>query len=312
LNSPHWRLPYLHWLRIATYGFVFIALLLLARRVDAHQGGLFTPSDLWAHWKWNFALVVSLFVSTWLYAYGVSALRSQQVGVPGWQVAAFSIGIAALVVAFLSPLEALSGALFSAHMGQHLLLTVVAAPLLVLGVSQLPLLERISPGWRQQFKRWQGNSVLRRSGYVLTLPMVAWIFHAGMIWVWHLPGLYQPALHNEFTHTLEHACLLGSGLVYWWAVHQSGRNTQALALLAMAIQVGLLGSLIAFSPTPWYPDYQITVAPWGLTPLQDQHLAGLLLWLTAGGVYLGAMASLLADWLRVRQRARLGERLSNP
>src|SRR5262245_48265379 len=75
MNSLHLRLLYLNWQRIVTYGLVFAALLLLARRVEAHQGGLFTPSDLWTHWKWNFGLVVSLFVSTWFYTYSVSALR---------------------------------------------------------------------------------------------------------------------------------------------------------------------------------------------------------------------------------------------
>ena len=197
-------------------------------------------------------------------------------------------------------------------MAQHLLLMVIAAPLLILAVPQIPLLWALPLSWRHKAGVWQRRLALRQLWRALTLPLVAWMLHAGMMWLWHLPALYRAALNDPLIHALEHVSFLGSGLLYWWVIiHPRSRVEQgynALSLFAMAMQSSLLGALMTFARVPWYPDYQATTAPWGLTPLEDQQLAGLLMWLPTGLVYLAAIGYYLSSWLREAEpRARLAE-----
>ena len=305
-----------HPFRLVVCGAATLALLGLVPPVQAHENGLLTPSDLWTHWNSDFPLVVSLPLTVWLYSKGVTVLWSragQGRGIRRWQVAAFTAGMLALAIALLSPLDALGGALVAGHMAQHLLLMAVAAPPLVLGAPQTGFLWALPRSWRQQFAPWQRQPALRRTWRALTLPLVAWSLHAGLMWLWHLPTLYQAALHDGFMHGLQHFCFFGSGLLYWWVIvhphSRVGQGYNVLSLFAMAMQSSLLGALMTFSRIPWYPDYQTTAVPWGLTPLVDQQLAGLLMWLPAGLVYLAAVGYHLGNWLNTdEQRVGLSER----
>jgi len=226
-------------------------------------------------------------------------------GVTRWQAACYAGGIAALLAALVSPLDALGEAVFWAHMVQHLVLVLVAAPLLVLGAPLLPLVWSLDAAPRRRVARWWNRSrVAPALAAALTTPLVAWSLHVGAIWVWQLPAAYQAALADEGIHAVEHLSFLGTALLFWWVVLQPAgrrrlhRGASVLYIVTAGIQGGLLGALLTFAGRPFYPAQSVAAPAWGLTPLEDQQLAGLIMWLPAGLVYLAAAAALFVAWLR--------------
>jgi cytochrome c oxidase assembly factor CtaG len=143
---------------------------------------------------------------------------------------------------------------------------------------------------------------VRSAWRTATEPAVAWSVHAVALWVWHAPPLFQRTLDSHLAHTLQHASFLGSALLFWWALAHSRRRGMGLGgavlyTFTTAAHTGALGALLTFAPTLWYPVYGDTTA-WGLTPLEDQQLAGLIMWIPAGIVYVLAALMLSAQWLR--------------
>lgn len=279
-----------------------------------HVNAPLAPHDLWTADAWSPepTVLFALLVSAWLYARGTAAVWRR--GGPGrgiryWQVACFAAGLLALFLALVSPLDALALALFWAHMVQHLLLVLVAAPLLVLGTPLIPLAWSLPTGWLGRLRStWRPASPLAATWHALTHPIVAWVLYIGAVLAWHLPALYQAAVRDEAVHVLEHVSFLGAALLFWWTAFHGcklGRLSYGAGVLylaaAMAVGSGL-GALMTFSRTPWYRVYESSSAAWGLTPLEDQQLAGLLMWMPAGMVYVLAAAALLALWLRAAER----------
>lgn len=264
-------------------------------------------SDFWGAWNWSPPIVLGLLYTAGLYGLGITRLWQRAGighGVTHWQVAAFGGGVTTLFVALVSPLEALSGVLFSAHMVQHLLLILVAAPLLVMSTPMLVWLWALPLRWRQAVGRsWQGNAVLREIWKALSQPLLVWFLYAGALWLWHLPSLYQGALRSDFIHALEHlGFLIPAGLFWWVLLHPLGRRklnrgAGVLYLFATSLQGSALGLMISFAPTPWYPAYSAITA-WGLTPLEDQQLAGAIMWMPVGTLYAVLAAVLFGLWLR--------------
>jgi cytochrome c oxidase assembly factor CtaG len=289
-----------------------IACCLLPTVVLAHDGHPPAPHDLSSAWAWEPTIVLGLALTAWVYARGVRTLWKRAGpghGIRRWQAAVFGAGLATLFIALISPLDALGSALFSAHMVQHLLLIAVAAPLLVVGAPLAPLLWGLPDGARRAVGgRWRLRRWVRAGWRALTDPLVVWALNAVALWVWHLPGLYQAALRSEAVHTFEHGSFLATALLFWWTVahcRARGRLSQGagvLYLFTAAMQGGILGALMTFTPRPWYPIYESSVAAWGLTPLEDQQLAGLIMWIPSGLIYaLGALV-LLAAWLHAAER----------
>jgi len=137
----------------------------------------------------------------------------------------------------------------------------------------------------------------------ITNPFVAWLIHAVVLWTWHAPALFPATLESDFVHTLQHVSFLGSALLFWWAIIQGrqrvlGYGVAVLYLFTTALHSGLLGALLTFSRAIWYPIYGETTAAWGLTPLEDQQLGGLIMWIPAGLAYIIAGLALFAGWLR--------------
>jgi putative membrane protein len=259
-------------------------------------------------WSWNPWVVGSLILAACLYLRGRRALRhtaARERGIHRRESVAFWTGWCALGVALVSPLHAFGAVLFSAHMIQHEMLMLVAAPLLVLG-RPLPLFLRALPlPWRRQLGKL-GKS-LQGSWWVLTQPLVAWALQTAALWVWHIPRLFQATLTGELAHAWQHLSFFGTALCFWWALlfgHQElqGYGVAVLAVFTTALHSSLLGALLTFAPTPWYPAYAHTTATWGLTPLEDQQLGGLVMWIPAGVVYLLAALALGAGWLRAIER----------
>jgi cytochrome c oxidase assembly factor CtaG len=208
-----------------------------------------------------------------------------------------------LAAALISPLHQLGGVLFAAHMAQHELLMVVSAPLLVLGRPIIPFLWALPLSWRRMAGAWSTIPAIGATWRLLTLPSFAWMIHAVAIWAWHAPSLYQATLGSEAVHTLQHVSFLGTALLFWWALLRGregrlGRPAAVIYLFTTAVHTSLLGALLTFSNRLWYPLYHQTTIPWGLAPLEDQQLAGLIMWVPAGLSYLIAALALAATWLR--------------
>ncbi len=273
----------------------------------AHPNDPIGPGDVWRSWSADPFVVGSIVLLAGGYALGVTRLwrrAGHGRGVHVWQAAAFGSGILALAVAQLSPIDRLGGVLFTAHMLQHVILMLVAAPLLVLGAPVLPILWALPMRARRRVGQWGRLRVVKGTVTLLTLPVVAWVLHATAMWGWHVPAAYQATLTNDAVHALQHLSFTASALLFWWVVAQAGRRhaigygAAALMVFTITIQSGVLGALLTVSPTLLYPVYSRTAVLWGLTPLEDQQLGGLIMWVPASVIYLGATLVLVAAWLR--------------
>jgi putative membrane protein len=270
-----------------------------------HDGQPLAPHDLWEAWSWEPLAVVPLLLSAVLYLRGLRALwrtSGSGHGIRAWEALAFGCGWITLSLSLISPVHQLGGVLFSAHMAQHELLMVVAAPLIVLGRPVIPFLWALPLRWRRMVGAWSGTGAVSRTWKLITLPSAAWGLHAVAIWLWHAPSLYQATLGSETMHSLQHASFIGTALLFWWALLRGvgtrlARPAAVIYLFTTAGHTGLLGALLTFSPRLWYPLYDATTAPWGLTPLEDQQLAGVIMWVPAGLSYLIAALALAATWL---------------
>ncbi|CAN5723221.1 hypothetical protein BH23GEM7_BH23GEM7_22480 [soil metagenome] len=179
----------------------------LPATASAHEGEHLAPHQLWSAWTLDPWVLGSLGLVTWLYARGVRRLWGRAGvgrGVRRWQAGCFAGGIAALFLALVSPLDSLGGALFSAHMLQHVVLMLIAAPLLVLGVPLIPFLWALPLDWRRRVGGWGRVPALREIWQRLTHPVAAWLIHALAIWIWHVPFLYEATLYSEAVHIAQH------------------------------------------------------------------------------------------------------------
>jgi putative membrane protein len=217
------------------------------------------PDELISRWNLDPLLVGALLL--------LVAWQARQEAQP-WRRACFAAAILLLVAVFLSPLCALSSALFAVRATHHVLLAAVAAPLLVLA----------SP---PRASRLPGN-------------LLAWTaLQALALWLWHAPSVYAAALSSDLVYWGMQGALLGSSLLFWDRVRRAAAPAAAAALAVATVQMGLLGALVTFAPQPLYAPHLLTTAAWGLAPLEDQQIAGLIMWVPASLFYLGAALWLL-------------------
>jgi putative membrane protein len=260
-------------------------------------------------WSLEPGVVVPLALSAVLYARGAFELRRRGRGrsLRRWEVASFGAGWLVVALALLSPLHEMSEQLFSAHMVQHELLMALAAPLLVLGRPMIVMLWAMPPRSRQVVARAARNSTIRSVWGAITRPFDAWLIHGLAIWLWHLPALFEATLYSDSIHALQHASFLGSALIFWWSVihvqRRAARGMSIVYVFTTAVHTGILGALMTFSRAVWYPAYATGAAKWGLTPIADQQLAGLIMWIPASLVYLAAALAIMGCWLRDSERS---------
>ncbi|HEY8310532.1 MAG TPA: cytochrome c oxidase assembly protein [Gemmatimonadaceae bacterium] len=265
------------------------------------EGAPVAPADAWNHWGGDPGALVSILVLAFLYGIGVRRLwhnAGRYHVVSRFEVIAFYAGIFTLLAALCSPLDALADTLFSAHMMQHVLLITVAAPLAILGAPLLPMLWSLPRSMRVGAGRSWNAVGMRTAGAALVLPLPAWALHTLALWVWHTPGLYSAALTNDAIHACEHASFYLTALLVWWVALRPLRGHGGVAgavcvLVGTLAQSGALGAILTFSATPWYYGQSAGAAAWGLTPLQDQQLAGLIMWIPAGFAYLAGVLAVM-------------------
>jgi putative membrane protein len=295
---------------VITYALIFLYFAFTAP-VQAHEGKPHTFHDLWYTWGRDPFIIAGLALAGWLYWRGLRRVwrESSERGrvVRRREAWAYGLGWLALFVALVSPLHPWGEVLFSAHMTQHEVLMLVAAPLLVLGRPLVPFLWALPARWRATVggigKQKPAQAVWR----ALTNPLVAWAIHALALWVWHAPALFQATLKSDFVHTLQHMSFLGSALLFWWALIHGrrglmGYGAAVLYMFTTSVHSGVLGALITFTHSVWYPAYASSTASWGLTPLEDQQLGGLIMWIPAGLVYIIAGMALMVGWMRESER----------
>jgi cytochrome c oxidase assembly factor CtaG len=250
-------------------------------------------------WSLDPLVITGLALTVWLFVRGEQRIRGRGPD-PGrrWRVVSFTSGVAAVVVALCSPVSTLAHRLLSMHMVQHLVLMLAAAPLLVLARPALPVWAGLTPAIRRVLLRGSRTRPARTMTSWVTAPPVAWLLHVSVVWAWHAPGPYDAAVRIHWVHALEHAAFLGTALLWWWVALQPGRHRRlarggdVLFVLAAWIQSGALGALLTFASSPIYPVYA------GAGALRDQQIAGLLMWIPAGVVYLAAASILFVEWLR--------------
>lgn len=231
-------------------------------------------------------------------AYGIGCRNGP--AQPAWQQSAFWLGWVALLGALLSPLHEMAEHLFSAHMVQHTILMTIAAPLIVLGRPVLVSLWALPAGMRRRVALHPLPSAARA---VSEMPAVAaFVLHAIAIWFWHVPRLYDASVRFEWVHALQHLSFVLTAIVFWNAVlaprtRARGLGQGVLLVFATALHTSVLGAMITLAQTPLYRVYTDGSAG-RLTPLEDQQLAGLIMWVPAGLLYTLAGAALLVAWLK--------------
>lgn len=264
-----------------------------------HTGQPVAPHDVWTAWEIDPLVLGAVAVTALAYGRGLKSLSRRDT-----RGRFFGAGVVVVLVAVASPLEGMAGSLASAHMVQHMLLVMVAAPLLA-WARPLPTILHGSPlSWRKATGSWRRRWRLTPSRMDrLAHPALAWLFLAGTLWLWHSSSMYDLALRSEAVHALEHALFLVAAVWFWSAVLRgmwSPRHSVGPAILmlfTMGVQGVLLSAMLTFSDYPWYEAYAGTAPLWGLTPLEDQHLAGLIMWIPGGLLYTGSALAVLIRWL---------------
>jgi cytochrome c oxidase assembly factor CtaG len=278
-------------------------ILLLACSFAADPAWAHSGHVLDAHWNWDFWVVLPLAVAAGLYVQGVRNLWARAGRGRGIRISralAFAAGWLLLAGAVVSPLHALGQQLLTAHMIEHEILMAAAAPLLAFSRPIGALLWALPQNLRLRLVAAARCRPVARSWHVLMAPFVATVLHGVAIWFWHAPPLFEAALVDPALHRLQHLSMLSSALLFWWALVRLPKYEYGLAaaqLFVTMIHTGLLGALITLSPRILYPLQTGHALLWGLRPIEDQQLAGLLMWVPAGIVYLGAALAMVAMWL---------------
>jgi putative copper resistance protein D len=268
-----------------------------------------TLLDVLLAWSIEAHVILPLLAAALLYRWAAGVVRRHHPDnpVPRYRVWSWYLGLLVILIALESPIGTYDDTLFTDHMVQHLLLTMLAAPLLAIGAPITLILRVASPESRTRF--WLPllhSRVVRIAGF----PVISWSVFAAVMWASHFSPLFDAALDNDYMHLFEHALYLGSALLFWWPVVGADPSPWRLphparvAYLFLGMpQSSFLGLAIFSAPEPLYAHYQTLARNWGPTPLADQQLAGGLMWAGGDAAFLIAMIVALWIWLRAEEVA---------
>jgi putative membrane protein len=257
-------------------------------------------------WNWEPSIVIgtALIVALYLYAVGLVRKRHHLAEqVKRSQVITFLLGMLLMFLALVSPLDELGDSyLFSAHMLQHLFLTIVGPPLLLLG----------TPGWL--LKPLLRKRFLFLIARCLTYPAIAFFLFNADFWLWHAPPLYDATLENQGIHILEHLTFIIFGVINWWPIFSPmeeglprlSLGGQVLYLFFSCMPTVALGAGLTFAP-PLYAPYLAAPRVWGISAATDQQLGGLIMWIPGNILYIIIMSALFIRWMQ-KQEAKQIER----
>lgn len=264
---------------------------------------------------WDVAAAAALASLAVLYLRGTLRLRTRGATVRPSEGLAFCCGWVAALAVLVPPVDTWAATLFSAHMFQHEMLMLVAAPLMVVGRPVLPVLWALPDPWRARAADAPPARALARVWNQATLPSVAWLLHGLIVWGWHLPVLYEAAVRSEGIHALQHAMFAGTAVCFWWGLiygryGRVGYGVSVLYVFSTLVHTGVLGALFTLSRTPYYQLYVERGTAAGVDVLVDQQLAGLYMWIPAGVVLTCFGLGLFAAWVAASDRL-VGRRIAD-
>ncbi|MDB5515571.1 MAG: Conserved Membrane protein of unknown function [Tardiphaga sp.] len=282
------------------------ALILIALLLSLPAGpalGHGAPADgaepMWTFDGW---IVGPLLVLGGLHAFGSVALwRRAKDGrsVRRWMTAAFILGWLTLAGALVTPLHWLGERLFTFHMIEHEIVMAISAPLLVVARPIGTMLWALPRTLRIAIGRLLRSPVAGAAWNVLSNGRNATLLHGLAIWVWHAPSLFDAAVTSIAMHRLQHLSFLITAILFWWSVfRRSEAGLAAWHLFVTMLHTAVLGALMALAPRVLYTAQTAAARDFGLTPLEDQQLAGLIMWVPAGTVYAGAALAFMVIWIR--------------
>ena len=295
---------------------LMLAALLAPASVLAHGGYVPNPPDLGTlMFGWSFDPLIWLpaIVALVLWKIGVSAANRAHPAHPisRRRTAYWVAGVLIIVFALDSGFALYDTTLFSMHMIQHLLLTLIGPPLLLLAGPITLLLQASSPRTRQ---RWVLPFLHARVVRVISHPVVAWVLFAVVMWGSHFSPLFDAALENDWAHRLEHALYVTSALLFWWPVVGPDPSPWKLRPPVRVLYVGLqmpqstfLAVAIFMAATPLYRHYATSLRTWGPTPLADQQLAGGIMWVGGNLVFMVLVMLFVWVWMQDDERRAVGE-----
>jgi len=285
-----------------------VILLLLANDALAHEAAHAAEQGV-PGWTLDPWIIAPLLIIALLHAIGSYRLRERAAGGRprlDRRVMLFAAGWLVLAASLVSPLHKGGERSFTLHMIEHELIMAVAAALLVIARPGVAMLWALPHSARRRLGEVVRRACTRAWG-LLTDPIVATSMQGVVLWIWHMPALFDRALEHEAWHVAQHVSFLASSLIFWWAMAygrsaRSGYGVSCLCLFATSMIESVLGALMSFSASPWYALYaQMGPTPYGLTPLQDQQLAGLLMWIPGGLVHAAAALLFLRAWLEASE-----------
>lgn len=261
-------------------------------------------------WQWEPWVLVCIAAAAVPYAAGMLRMGARRVQILGcWRAPSFFGGLLVLFLALMSPLDAVADDLFSAHMLQHMLLLLVIPPMLVYGRPVITWLWAFDVGARGAVVRGWKRSGLDAVFDFLMRPLCVWILLSAALFYWHLPGPYDAAVRHEWLHDLEHLSFLAFSLAFWTIVIEPYGRRRALGYGATVVFVvssgfvmSLIGAVLTFATTPLYAVHLHTTQAYGLTPLEDQQLAGIIMWIPSNLVHVGALSAVFFAWFRADER----------
>ncbi|WP_409192713.1 cytochrome c oxidase assembly protein [Bradyrhizobium sp. RDM4] len=268
------------------------------------------PSSLWSYDPWLlgplYVVGISFYIGTQRLWHSAGGGR----GVSYGRVAAFWTGWLVVALAVTSPLHWIGERLFTAHMVEHELLMLVAAPLMAWARINGPMLWSLPSKLRAPVGRVFSTGPLAAAWSFLSHPVSATALHGLALWIWHAPPLYAWALENVAVHRLQHVSFFATALLFWWVLFygrgpgRSARLRDGIGIACLFVTVlhsGVLGALLTLSTRVWIPGQGVLAADFGLSKLEDQQLAGILMWVPMGALYTGAALVFAYRWLSMSE-----------
>jgi putative membrane protein len=277
-----------------------------ASSARAHGLSEVDASSLWSYDPWLLTPLYAVGIGFYIGTQRLWRRAGAGHGVNFRQVAAFWVGWLVVALAVTSPLHWLGERLFTAHMIEHELIMVVAAPLLAFARINGPMLWSLPASLRPAMGRIASLAPLAAPWAFLSHPVSATILHGTALWAWHAPPLYAWALENAAVHRLQHVSFFATALLFWWVLlygRGAGRTERVrdgiglACLFVTVLHSGVLGALLTLSPRIWIPGQGTLAGEFGLSPLEDQQLAGILMWVPMGTIYTAVALFFAYRWL---------------
>jgi putative copper resistance protein D len=260
-------------------------------------------------WELDPFAIIALAAVTWAYVSGARAVnrRHPNAPFPKKRVTWFLLGMATMAIALLSPVATYDTTLFSVHMVQHMLIMMVAAPLLLLGTPIILILRLSSTRIRREVIFPILHSLPLKA---LAFPPVAWVIFAGTMWISHFSPIFNESLENIWLHRLEHFWYITAALIFWWpaighdpAPWKMNHPVRMLYVFVQMPQNSFLGNAIYTSNSPLYNHYETLTRDWGPSALGDQQMAGIIMWVIGDMMFLAALAFICYGWVKYEERS---------